>query len=117
MDNDEAEKRIKKAAAEGRIEFGSSDEVDQYEEEAETLLNGVLDLDRWWISDMSALSDFSGCGLPESVTFDSEAAQHAAWEEWVRGEIRKRFGFEIESTRITLLEVFRMMRDAEAGAE
>jgi len=108
MDKKTALKKIRKAAKAGRVEFAGDEEISQYEDIAEGFLGVVLDLDRWFISDESSLSDFSTCGLPEGE-YDSLEAARAAWDEWIVTEIKKKYGIKINSTAILLLDLFKLI--------
>jgi hypothetical protein len=64
------------------------------------------------VTDLSALSDFSGCGLPTDLKTDSMSLDqyYAAWRTWVIGKIRTEYGITIENTNIMLVELFGLIR-------
>lgn len=74
--------------------FADTEMVDGFEAEAHDLLVHILRLspDEVFISDESALSDFSGCGLPDDVEYASPDEEHRAWKTWVLERIEACYG-------------------------
>lgn len=64
------EERIQEAAEAGRIVYGSTDNIDDYDDIATEVLDVIFGLDasETFISDESSLSDFAGCCIPDGVS-------------------------------------------------
>lgn len=108
---EELSKRVRAAAKAGRITYAPTEQIDEYKEEAEEFLNGLLRVKRWAISDESSLGDFSGCGLPNTVVCDSPEAEYNAWKEWVIYETQHRFGIALLDVSILLIDLFKKIRE------
>ena len=78
---EDAEAKIRKAAAEGKIVYAPSDDIEDYEDIAREFLMGMFDVDydECFISDESRLSDFAGCCFPEDVE-----SKGMPWEEFYK---------------------------------
>lgn len=96
---------------EKKVTFASQDRIELYEETARQFLREVLglDADECLITDESYLSDFSSCGMPDEVADHTESLKelYAAWDTWVLGELRTRYGLEYATTAVPLLTLFR----------
>lgn len=68
----------------------------------------ALDYEQCFVSDESCLSDFSSCGLPESIGKDaiSLEALYSEWDRWIIAEIERRYQVKIETTTLTLVDLF-----------
>ncbi len=68
----------------------------------------ALDYDECFVSDESCLSDFSSCGLPESLGNDTTSLGelYTVWDQWIIPEIERRYDVRIESTTLTLVDLF-----------
>lgn len=58
MDKDEAEKKIRQSAKEGKVVFASQENMEFFEEFSQHFLHVILDCEGAWLSDESSLSDF-----------------------------------------------------------
>lgn len=56
-----------------------TDEIDKYDDTVEALLRDVFGITQYIVSDMSALSDFATCCLPDN--FQSDGMPYAKLEE------------------------------------
>lgn len=101
----------------------SSGEIIRYYHEAKEFFNEVLDLnyDMYLISDDNKLFEYSGNGIPQSLTIDidnpasrEQKLQHlfSVWDRWVIDEIYDLYHVKILTTNITLVDLLRRIRDA-----
>jgi hypothetical protein len=91
MDKDEAEKKIRQAAEEGKIKFCESDGVDSFDRSfVNEFMLSILGLREFWISDKSSLTDFGG------------HAQDAG------KKIEEKYGIAIED-KTMLIDIFRLI--------
>lgn len=90
------------------IILAPQDEIQNFEDVASTFFDRVLDLnfDECLITDESRLSDFTGCGLPDSIEADTLNALYDAWDEWIIGAVREAYGLELNTTSILLIDLF-----------
>lgn len=97
--------------ADGRhIEFAPADEIGAYDDTAREFMRDVLglDYDQCFVSDLSDLSDFASCGLPDSVELADEGLDtlYTAWDTWVTAEVDRRYRVQLATTHIRLTELF-----------
>lgn len=96
---------------EKKVTFAPQDHIDLYEETARRFVREVLDMssDECLLTDESYLSDFSSCGMPDELADKTSSLKelYAAWDVWVLGELKSRYGLEYASTAMPLLELFR----------
>ena len=95
-----------------RTRFADTEMIDGFEAEAHDLLVHILRLspDEVFISDESALSDFSGCGLPDGIEYASLDEEHRAWKTWVLERIQACYGVGPADTDVLLVELFADIR-------
>lgn len=94
------------------VTFAAQDEIELYEVTARRFLRDVLDMDfdECLITDESYLSDFSSCGMPDELADQVKGGLkelYAAWDIWVLGELRSRFGLDYQTTAMPLVALFR----------
>jgi hypothetical protein len=85
------------------------DRIDAYEATGRRFMSEILEMD--WdsilVTDLSALSDFSSCGLPDDIeTGDTLESLYNAWDAWVIPKIEEVFGIRLEKTTILLVDLF-----------
>jgi hypothetical protein len=82
---------------------------------ADEFLTHVVGHPEALITDRSQLCDFTGCGPPKEVNFECDTYNDYCdkWDRWMCEELRRRYGIEIESTRITLVDLFNRIRLAK----
>ena len=114
---EEAEANIRNAAAEGRIVYAPSDDVEDYEDIARDFLQKIfkINYDECFISDESSLADFSGCGMPEEYdTEDLTPEQYYALGDVVMVRtINENYGIDV-TRRDRLVDVFERIRKQQA---
>lgn len=114
----EAETKIRKAAAEGRIVYASSDNVEDYDGIARDFLQKIfkINYDECFISDESSLADFSGCGMPEEYdTKDLTMEQYYALGNVVMVRtINENYGVDVDPHDL-LVDVFERIRKQRAS--
>jgi hypothetical protein len=110
---EDAEAKIRKAAAEGKIVYASSDDVEDYEEIAREFLQKIfkINYDECFISDESSLADFSGCGMPDSEEIEKlTLEQHYALGKVVMVRtINENYGIDVSPNDL-LVDVFERIR-------
>ena len=103
---------------EKKVVFAPQDHIELYEETARRFLREVLDLDadECLLTDESYLSDFSRCGMPDEVADRAEGLMdlYAAWDIWVLGQLKSRYGLTYEKTAVPLLVLFRDLEEVWA---
>src|SRR5476651_1040782 len=64
------------------------------------------------ITDLSMLSDFGSCGLPDELIKPSMSSEEirAIWTQWVIQKIRHKYGITLDSTMIILVDLFDQIR-------
>lgn len=94
-----------------KVTFAAQDDIELYEETARRFFREVLDMDssECLITDESYLSDFSSCGMPDELADKTSSLKelYTAWDAWVLGELKSRYGLEYASTAMSLLVLFR----------
>ncbi len=91
-----------------KIILAPQEEIKNMEDIASTFFERVLDLnfDECLVTDESRLSDFSGCGLPDSIEADTLNALYDAWDEWIIGVVYEAYGLKLNTTSILLVDLF-----------
>lgn len=91
-----------------KIILAPQEEIKNMEDIASTFFERVLDLnfDECLVTDESRLSDFSGCGLPDSIEADTLNALYDAWDEWIIGVVNEAYGLKLNTTSILLVDLF-----------
>lgn len=93
------------------IELAPQDHVELYDDTARLFFRDVLDMDfdECLVTDESHLSDFSSCGMPDELADKTANLKelYAAWDVWVLGELRSRYGLDYPSTAVPLVALFR----------
>lgn len=93
-----------------KIEFAEQDLIEQAAPLGREFLKRVLDMD--WddclVTDESALSDFSLCGIPRDQLPEGPDLKqcYAIWDAWVLQKVKDEFGVELPRTGLLLLTVF-----------
>lgn len=111
---EEAEAKIRKAAEEGKIVMEDTTEIDDYEDIAREFLMTIFDqdYDECFISDLSSLSDFSSCCIPDDIdetkVSSMELLQDLGSKLMVR-KINETYGLDVEP-RDYLVKVFERLR-------
>lgn len=91
MNKDDAEKKIRKLAAEGKVEFSPQDSIEAFDQGfVDEFLSAICDVSGAWISDLSTLSDFP----PEM--------------EEMYSRIEKKYGVDVRGKNL-LVDVFRII--------
>ena len=111
---EEAEAKIKKAAAEGKITYAGSDEIEDYEDIAREFLMTIfnVDYDECFISDESSLSDFAGCCVPEEIDESKVSTMELLQDLGKRLMVRKineTYGLDVDPHDY-LVKVFEQLR-------
>lgn len=98
------------------IVFTESDRIEAFDTVATLFFDQVLQMAyaECFVSDASSLSDFSSCGLPEALSENASGLPelYDRWDAWVIQEIDARYGVKLESTRITLVDLFAQIEAA-----
>ena len=95
-----------------KVVLADQDSIESYEGTAREFFRSVLDVDygECVVTDESRLSDFSSCGLPDSLGNEAKELKelYAAWNAWVVPVICERYGLEANevSPTILLVELF-----------
>lgn len=100
---------------EKKVALDAQDQVELYEETSRRFFREMLDMDagECLITDASYLSDFSSCGMPDEVA-DKTATRAelcSAWDVWVLGQLRSRYGLTYETTAVPLHTLFRDLEE------
>lgn len=88
--------------------FASGDRIDAFKELADRFLSEIFGLPWALMTDESALSDFSGCGLDDREdlrTLDDEA-YGVYWDKWVVTRICERYRIESFPVTIPMVQLF-----------
>lgn len=61
------------------------------------------------VTEDSHLSDFSMYGLPDHLDNDGATLDelYAAWDDWVLDELKRRYGVDLHSTDVSMVELCR----------
>jgi hypothetical protein len=98
------------------VTFASSDRIDVYKDLVDRFLSEIFGLPWALMTDESALSDFSGCGLDDREDlrgFDDDA-YGAYWDRWVVERICERYRIESFPVTIPMVELLdRIYRAAQ----
>lgn len=95
-----------------KVVLAEEDRIESYEGTAREFFRSVLDMDygACVVTDESRLSDFSSCGLPDSLGDEANGLKklYAVWDAWVVPLICERYGLEANemSPNILLVELF-----------
>ena len=96
---------------EKKVVLAPQDHIELYEDTARRFLREVLDMDadECLITDESRLSDFSTCGMPDGASEMAEGLMElsVAWDIWILGELKSRYGLTYSTTAVPLLALFR----------
>lgn len=87
------------------VSYAPSDRIDEFNELASDFLSEVLGLPWALITDESALSDFSGCGL-DCVDGEDDETRQTMWEKWVIECVCQRYRIEPFPVSILLVQLF-----------
>lgn len=94
-------------------------QIENFDAVANNFFATVLDMDYGdcFVSDESCLSDFSSCGMPESLGPKNSSIQslYAAWDAWIIPEIARRYGVELTATSVTLVDLFNRITQAKSA--
>jgi hypothetical protein len=98
-----------------RITIASQDHIELYDATARRFFCEVLDMDsdECLLTDDSYLSDFSSCGMPDELAGNAVGLRdlYAAWNAWVLGALRSRYGLEYDTTAVPLLTLLRDLEE------
>ena len=98
---------------EQKVVFAPQDRIDGYEQVGTEFLRDVLDLE--WsaclVTDESRLSDFSSTGMPEELSEPASSleALYDAWDTWVTVQVRERYGIDLATTTLYLVDLFELI--------
>ena len=93
---------------ESPVTYAPRDRIDAFEELANDFVREVLGLPWALMTDESALSDFSGCGLDgrdDLIGSDGEA-HRVFWDKWVVERVCERYRIEAFPVTISMVQLF-----------
>ena len=100
-----------------RIEMAECGQIEEFDAVASEFFAAVLDMDYGdcFVSDESRLCDFLGCGMPDSLSANSNSLQtlHVAWDKWIIPEIARRYGVELTTTTVAMVDLFNRIAQAK----
>jgi hypothetical protein len=100
LSNEEATAKIQKAAAEGRITYAETLDIEDYEDIAREFLKNMFDIeyDECFISDESTLSDFASCCVPNDVAIETFTLQeyYSIGREHMVKKIEETYGLTVQ---------------------
>jgi len=100
------------------VVVATQDRIELYEATARDFFGRVLDMnyDECLVTDLSALSDFSSCGLPDDHPETETLEQlYAAWDVWVTAKVREVYGIHLETTAILFVDLFEQIEQMRAS--
>ena len=96
----EIEKKVKESAEKGNITFATGESLDAYGCVVDDFLEKALGLDaeECFVSDLSSLSDFVGCGLPDLNPDDYQDYESFAdaWLDGMKKKVSSVYGVDVE---------------------
>lgn len=94
-------------------------QIEEFAGVATEFFTNVLDLDYGdcFVSDDSRLCDFASCGMPDSLSANESDLQsiYAAWDAWIIPEVAQRYGVEISTTTISMVDLFNRISLAKSA--
>ena len=96
------------------LTYAPRDRIDAFEELANDFVREVLCLPWAMMTDESALSDFSGCGLDDRDDLDGldNEAHRAFWDKWVVERVCDRYRIESFPVTIYMVQLFERIERA-----
>ena len=96
------------------LTYAPRDRIDAFEELANEFVREILGLPWALMTDESALSDFSGCGLDARHDLDvlDDEAYRAFWETWIVERVCDRYRIEPFPITIPMVQLFERIHRA-----
>jgi len=90
------------------VTYAPRDRIDAFEELANDFVREVLGLPWALMTDDSALSDFSGCGLDDRDDLKGleDEAHRAFWDDWIVERVCERYRIEAFPVTIGMVQLF-----------
>ncbi|VVE49268.1 hypothetical protein PCO31111_04623 [Pandoraea communis] len=96
------------------LSYAPRDRINAYEALANEFILEILVLPWALMTDETALSDFSGCGLDarEDLEVLDDEAHRAFWEKWVVERVCNRYRIESFPVTIPMVQLFERIESA-----